>query len=66
MNMFFFVILNILRNNNSESIFNMQMYNNVLYPKVSPVPIARDVKKQYNLRTPRLETKSEKWNNLVQ
>lgn len=65
MNMFFFVIL-IFRNNNSKSIFNMHMYNNVLYPKVSPVPIARDVKKQYNLRTPRLETKSEKWNNLVQ
>lgn len=43
----------------------MHMYDNVLYPKVSPVPIARDVKKQYNLRTPRLETKSEKWNNLV-
>lgn len=42
------------------------MYDNVLYPKVSPVPIARDVKKQYNLQTPRLKTKSEKWNNLVQ
>lgn len=44
----------------------MHMYNNVLYTKVSPVPIARDEKKRYNLRTPRLVTKSEKWNNLVQ
>lgn len=41
------------------------MYNYVLYPKVSPVPIAGDVKKQYNSRIPRLETKLEKWNNLV-
>lgn len=35
-------------------------------PKVSTVPIARDVKKQNNLRIPRLETKLEKWNRLVQ
>lgn len=34
-------------------------------PKVSTVPIARDVKKQNNLRIPRLETKLEKWNRLV-
>lgn len=33
--------------------------------KVSTVPIARDVKKQNNLRIPRLETKLEKWNRLT-
>lgn len=47
----------------NQYLTSIIMYNSVLYPKV---PIARDVKKQYNLRTPRLETKSEKWNNLVQ
>lgn len=38
----------------------------IMSPKVSTVPIARDVKKQNNLRIPTLETKLEKWNRLVQ